>query len=66
MQNPSFDLYCWDNGRPVRFMRSAIRYVTGRPLKDYWQGVQPNCCVHIIDISGGKATVKEMSKSFLL
>ena len=47
------------------FMRSAIRYVTGRPLKDYWQGVQPNCCVHIIEISGGKATVKEMSKSFL-
>jgi probable phosphoglycerate mutase len=48
------------------FMRSAIRYVTGRPLKDYWEGVQPNCCVHIIEISGGKASIKEIAKSFLV
>ena len=47
------------------FMRSVIRYVSGRPLKDYWQGVQPNCCVHIIEILEGKMSVKEMSKSFL-
>lgn len=47
------------------FMRSAIRYVTGRPLKDYWEGVQPNCCVHIIEVSGGKCSVKAMSLSFL-
>ena len=40
-------------------------YVSGRPLKDYWQGVQPNCCVHIIEILEGKMSVKEMSKSFL-
>jgi broad specificity phosphatase PhoE len=46
------------------FMRSVIRYVTDRPLKDYWQGVQPNCCVHVIGISGGKPSVKAMSVSF--
>ena len=47
------------------FMRSAVRYVTGRPLKDYWQGLQPNCCVHIIEILNGRCSVKEMAKSFI-
>ena len=46
------------------FMRSAIRYITGRPLKDYWQGVQPNCCVHILDVLNGKITVRELSRVF--
>ncbi|MBO5941100.1 MAG: histidine phosphatase family protein [Kiritimatiellae bacterium] len=46
------------------FMRSAIRYITNRPLKDYWQGVQPNCCVHILEVLGGKTTVKELSRVF--
>jgi broad specificity phosphatase PhoE len=46
------------------FMRSVIRYVTGRPLKDYWQGVQPNCCVHVIEMSGGRSSVKSMSMTF--
>lgn len=47
------------------FMRSVVRFVTGRELKDYWQGVQPNCCVHVVEISGGKPSVKSMSLSFL-
>lgn len=46
------------------FMRSFTRYVTGRPLKDYWQGVQPNCCVHVFDVSGGKISVRDMSRSY--
>lgn len=46
------------------FMRSMVRHVTGRALKDYWQGVQPNCCVHAVEISGGKASVKAMALSF--
>ena len=46
------------------FMRSAIRYITNRPLIDYWQGVQPNCCVHILEVLGGKTTVKELSRVF--
>lgn len=47
------------------FMRSVVRYVSGRELKDYWQGTQPNCCVHVIEIIGGKAFMKAMSLSFL-
>lgn len=47
------------------FMRAMVRHVTGRALKDYWQGVQPNCCVHVVSISGGKASVEAMSLSFL-
>ena len=47
------------------FMRSAVRHVTGRPLEDYWQGVQPNCCVHVIEILHGKPSVKAMSLSFV-
>ena len=47
------------------FMRSMVRHVTGRPLKDYWQGVQPNCCVHVVEISGGRPELKAMSLSFL-
>ena len=46
------------------FMRSVVRHVTGRPLEDYWQGVQPNCCVHVIEISQGKFSVKAMSRLF--
>ena len=46
------------------FMRSLTRYVTGRALKDYWQGVQPNCCVHVVEISGGTPAVKAMSLCF--
>ena len=45
-------------------MRALVRYVTGRPLKDYWQGAQPNCCVHVVEISGGKASMKSASLSF--
>ena len=47
------------------FMRSVVRYVSGRELKDYWQGTQPNCCVHVVEIIGGKAFMKAMSLSFL-
>ena len=47
------------------FMRSVMRYVTGRPLKDYWQGVQPNCCVHVVGISGGEPFLKATGVSFL-
>lgn len=46
------------------FMRSLIRCVTDRPLKDYWQGVQPNCCVHVVEVSAGRLSVKEMSRIF--
>ena len=46
------------------FMRSLIRCVTDRPLKDYWQGVQPNCCVHIVEILNGNLSVREMSRTF--
>lgn len=48
------------------FMRSVVRHVTGCPLKDYWRGVQPNCCVHVVEISGGKASLKSLSLSFAL
>ena len=47
------------------FMRSVVRHVSGRALKDYWHGVQPNCCVHVVEIIGGKASLKAMSLSFL-
>ena len=48
------------------FMRSVVRHVSGRALKDYWHGVQPNCCVHVVEIIGGKASLKAMSLSFLV
>lgn len=47
------------------FMRSVVRHVTGRALKDYWKGAQPNCCVHVVETAGGKASLKAMSLSFL-
>ncbi len=46
------------------FMRSVVRHVTGRALEYYWQGVQPNCCVHVIEISGGVASMRSMAISF--
>jgi len=47
------------------FMRSMVRLITGRALKDYWQGSQPNCCVHVVEISGGRPSIKAMSLTFL-
>ena len=46
------------------FMRSVVRLVADREMKDYWQGAQPNCCVHVVEISGGKPSVKALSLSF--
>lgn len=46
------------------FMRSVVRYATGRPIERYWQGAQPNCCVHVVEISGGRPSMKSMSLSF--
>ena len=45
-------------------MRSFVRLVTNRPLEDYWLGAQPNCCVHVFEVLGGRCRMKEMAKIF--
>ena len=45
-------------------MRSFVRLVTNRPLEDYWLGSQPNCCVHVFEVLGGRCRMKEMAKIF--
>ncbi len=45
-------------------MRSVVRYVAERPMDDYWQGAQTNCCVHVVEMAHGMCSMKEMALTF--
>jgi len=45
-------------------MRTVRRMLVGVPLADYWKGRQPNCCVHEIDLTGGRFTLTAEARVF--
>ena len=45
-------------------MRTVLRYLLHTPLKDYWNGRQPNCCVHIAKLENGAFSLVEQSAVF--
>jgi len=38
-------------------LRTAVRLATGAPLGDFWRGAQPNCCVHVFSLAGGRLSL---------
>ena len=39
-------------------LRAVMTTVTGSALDDYWRGRQPNCCVHLVELKGGRFTLR--------
>ena len=45
-------------------LRTVLRLVAGLPLSGFWEGPQPNCCAHIIEFEGSRATLKARAVTF--
>lgn len=45
-------------------MRTVLRYMLHTPVEKYWDGRQPNCCVHIVSLKDGNFTLEEQSAVF--
>ena len=45
-------------------LRTILRLVEGRPLSDFWKGLQPNCCAHVVALAGDRFILKERAIVF--
>ena len=41
------------------FLRAVATVVTGAGLDGYWEGRQPNCCAHLVELKDGAFELKE-------
>ena len=46
------------------FMRMLVRHLLRTPLSVFWDGRQPNCCVHIVRLEGGVFSLVEQGAVF--
>ena len=42
-------------------LRTVLRLAAQMPLGEFWKGAQPNCCAHVVELSGGRLTLKARS-----
>ena len=40
-------------------MRSLVRLIRKMPVARYWEGRQPNCCVHVVTVENGVFSLEE-------
>ena len=45
-------------------LRTILRLVEDRPLSDFWKGLQPNCCAHVVALAGDRFILKERAIVF--
>lgn len=45
-------------------LRTVLGLATDRPLADFWKGSQPNCCAHVVTLSGGVLALKARAVVF--
>ncbi len=45
-------------------MRTVLRHLLKTPLSEYWNGRQPNCCVHIVKLEGGQFSLVRQTEVF--
>lgn len=45
-------------------MRTVLRLAAAVPLADFWKGTQPNCCMHVVDFSDGRISLKARAQTF--
>ena len=45
-------------------LRTVLRLAAQIPLEEFWKGTQPNCCSHIVDLTGGHLSLKARSVVF--
>ena len=45
-------------------LRTVLRIAMNRPLADFWQGSQPNCCAHVVDFTDGHFSLKARALTF--
>ena len=45
-------------------LRTVLRLADGMPLEDFWKGRQPNCCAHVVELSGGRLSLKARASVF--
>ena len=45
-------------------LRTVLRLVAGLPLSGFWEGPQPNCCAHVVEIDGPHVTLKARAVTF--
>ena len=45
-------------------LRTALRLAGQLQLSDFWKAPQPNCCVHVIDLTDGRITLKHRALTF--
>ena len=46
-------------------LRTVLRLVAGLPLSGFWEGPQPNCCAHVVEVDGPHVTLKARAVTFL-
>ena len=42
-------------------LRTVLRLVAGLPLSGFWEGPQPNCCAHVVEMDGHGMSLKARS-----
>ena len=42
-------------------LRTVLRLVAGLPLSGFWEGPQPNCCAHVVEMDGHRMSLKARS-----
>ena len=42
-------------------LRTVLRLVAGVPLSGFWEGPQPNCCAHVVEMEGHRMSLKARS-----
>lgn len=45
-------------------MRTILRLLLDTPVAKYWEGRQPNCCVHVVSVENGAFTLVAQSTVF--
>ena len=45
-------------------LRTVLRLAAAAPLADFWKCAQPNCCMHIVDFSGGRISLDARAVTF--
>ena len=45
-------------------LRTVLRIAGQLQLSDFWKAPQPNCCVHIIDLTDGRIALKHRALTF--
>lgn len=45
-------------------LRTVLRLAENTPLADFWKGAQPNCCVHVVDFTNGRISLKARAQVF--